>query len=357
MATVRSLNARFPGGLAAFEQHAPNSTYRSDGAIAAISFMVAADAWLFVRSLTAHGLGDPSTTPSPDVAVVAEHAGFLAPCDWLNIDLATFNLPDGRPFAAAMAWVGETRPTTFTAPAGWTPRTMKMIGEDDLRQNYELVKVDRSRESKGATVTYRHRETGQLVHIGRPALEGQAPDDGYVALQQTLAKAWSMPSGRERSAVVAELCDRAAALVEETKGAERGPLMIHGVAARLANRWTVAERSFRRVTDLWPDELDGWLELTLTLGTLGRADEAVVAAQRAADLGPESPAALGNLAGALTQAGRAKEALPVICRALELDPSDQKNQHLHDYVQRAAAEAQPAPETEQHVAWYKRWFR
>ena len=166
-----------------------------------------------------------------------------------------------------------------------------------------------------------------------------------------------MPSGRERSAVVAELCDRAAALVEETKGAERGPLMIHGVAARLANRWTVAERSFRRVTDLWPDELDGWLELTWALGTLDRADEAVVAAQRAADLCPESPAALGNLASALVQSGRAKEALPVIHRALELDPSDRKNRQIRDHVQAAGAEPEPAPETEPDLPWYKRWFR
>jgi hypothetical protein len=77
--TIPSLNEHYPGGLDAFTQHAPNGTCRSDGAIAGISFMVPADAWLFVRSLTRHGFVDPSTTRSSDVGVVEQHTGFLAP--------------------------------------------------------------------------------------------------------------------------------------------------------------------------------------------------------------------------------------------------------------------------------------
>jgi hypothetical protein len=172
--TIPSLNEHYPGGLDAFTQHAPNGTCRSDGAIAGISFMVPADAWRFVRSLTQHGFVDPSTTPSADVAVVEQQAGLLAPCDWLNLDLTRINLPHGRPFAAAIAWVGATRPTTFAAFEGWTPGTMQPIADDDLKHNYELVKVDRPSEGNGALVTYRHRETGQLIYIDRPALEGQA---------------------------------------------------------------------------------------------------------------------------------------------------------------------------------------
>jgi len=165
--TVRSLNARFPGGLDAFMEHAPNATYRSDGDIAGISFMLPADAWLFVRSLTQHGFVDPSTTPSADVAVVEQQAGLLAPCDWLNLDLTRLNLPDGRPFAAAIAWVGAKRPKTFAAFEGWTPGTMQPIGSDELQQNYELVKVDRPAEGNGAVATSSrngpndlHRPTG-----------------------------------------------------------------------------------------------------------------------------------------------------------------------------------------------------
>ncbi|HEU4891274.1 MAG TPA: tetratricopeptide repeat protein [Vicinamibacterales bacterium] len=129
------------------------------------------------------------------------------------------------------------------------------------------------------------------------------------------------------------------------------------VAARLAGRWTVAERAFRRVTDLWPEEMGGWLELTWALGTLDRTAEAVVAAQRAVDLSPDSPATLGNLASALVQNGRAKEALPLIRRAIELDPSNWKNQQIRNHVEAAAAEPTVAPETEPDASWYKRWFR
>jgi len=356
---IASLHARFPGGLSAFEQQAPNATYRSDGIVAGISFMVLADAWVFVRTLVRHGFVDPSATRSSDVAVVEQQDGFLAPCDWLNMDLTTCNLPDGSPFPAVIAWMGATRPTTFAAPDGWSPRTMVGIAEDDLENNYELVKVDRHPESRGAVVAYRHRETGRMAYVGRPALEGQPPDEGYAALRQMLATVMAMPNSRERSARAVELCDRAGALVEDTKGAERGPLMIHGIAARLASRWTIAERAFRRVTELWPEELDGWLELTWALATLDRTDGALAAAQRAVELRPDNPAALGNLASALLQNGRAKEALPVIHRALELDPSEWKNQQIRDSVQAAAAEPElePADETEPKSPWYKRWFR
>ena len=232
-------------------------------------------------------------------------------------------------------------------------------GADCRRDDYELVKVDRHPEGRGAVVAYRHRETGRMAYVGRPALEGQPPDEGYAALRQMLATVMAMPNSRERSARAVELCDRAGALVEDTKGAERGPLMIHGIAARLASRWTIAERAFRRVTELWPEELDGWLELTWALATLDRTDGALAAAQRAVELRPDNPAALGNLASALLQNGRAKEALPVIHRALELDPSEWKNQQIRDSVQAAAAEPElePADETEPKSPWYKRWFR
>jgi hypothetical protein len=127
---IASLHARFPGGLSAFEQQAPNATYRSDGIVAGISFMVLADAWVFVRTLVRHGFVDPSATRSSDVAVVEQQDGFLAPCDWLNMDLTTCNLPDGSPFPAVIAWMGATRPTTFAAPDGWSPRTMVRIAEE-----------------------------------------------------------------------------------------------------------------------------------------------------------------------------------------------------------------------------------
>ena len=169
---VVSLHTRFPGGLSAFEQQAPNATYRSDGIVAGISFMVLADAWVFVRTLVGHGFVDPSATRSSDVAVVDQQAGFLAPCDWLNMDITTCNLPDGSPFPAVIVWMGATRPTTFAAPDGWSPRTMVRIADDDLEKNYELVKVDRHPEGRGAVVAYRHRETGRMG--SRPAGAGGA---------------------------------------------------------------------------------------------------------------------------------------------------------------------------------------
>lgn len=353
---VGAINARFPGGHPAFERASPNSTYRSDGTIAGISFMVLADAWTFVRALTRHGLIDPSTAPSSDVAVIDQAAGFLAPCDWLTIDLTTFELPDRGVVSAAIAWAGETRPASFSAPPGWTPRVMQPVSEAELETAYELVKVERRPQSGGAVATYRHRQTGERLYIARPQIEGQTPHEGFAALQQMLATVMSAPISRTRADKIDELRARAAALVEETRGAERGPLMIQGIAARLARRWADAERTFRKVTELWPNHLDGWLELTWALASLDRPEEALAAAERGAAVNPESPAALGNVASALLQNGRANEALPIIDRALQLDPTNQLNQRLREHITEAAATPEPAPEPAPSRPWYKRWL-
>ena len=55
--------------------------------------------------------------------------------------------------------------TQFAAPAGWRPRPMPLISTGDLKATYELVEMER--KGGGSVETYRHRQTGNLVYIGR----------------------------------------------------------------------------------------------------------------------------------------------------------------------------------------------
>jgi tetratricopeptide (TPR) repeat protein len=116
----------------------------------------------------------------------------------------------------------------------------------------------------------------------------------------------------------------------------------------------MAEQSFRMVTELRPDLLDGWLELTWALAKLDRLDDAEACAKRAVEIDGSSAAAFGNLASVMLQRGNAEEALPVITRGIALDPSDTKNQMILQQVQDAL---RPAAEPETDVPWHKRWFR
>ena len=77
MLTVSSLDARFPGGSEAFARQPPNSTYRSDGVLAGVTFMVPDDARAFTLTLTKHGFADPWVGETSDIAVIDQRQGFL----------------------------------------------------------------------------------------------------------------------------------------------------------------------------------------------------------------------------------------------------------------------------------------
>jgi len=115
------------------------------------------------------------------------------------------------------------------------------------------------------------------------------------------------------------------------------------------------------VTELWPDELDAWLELTWALSSLDRVDEAIAAARKSVELCPESAPAHGNLASALLQGGRPEDAMPAIERALELDPAEWSYQQIREQVISAVKEGTAiegwSTDEMSNRPWYKRWFR
>ncbi|MBB4286303.1 c-type cytochrome biogenesis protein CcmI [Roseospira goensis] len=69
--------------------------------------------------------------------------------------------------------------------------------------------------------------------------------------------------------------------------------MVEGLAARLEEN---------------PEDVDGWMRLAQSYGVLGRWDEAIGAAERAAEQAPEDPAVLTGLADTLMTAARAEGA-------------------------------------------------
>jgi len=349
-----SLERRFPGGLAGFAQRLPNNTYRGDGKLAAVSFMDPRDARMFVAALAKHGLSDPWSGRSEDVAVVDQSQGFLAPCDWLEVDLRQFTGQDGTPFAATVAWAdGEL--TTLAVPPGWHPRRAEQVTTEELERNYEVVRIDRDQASGGSVTAYRHRQTGKTLYIGRPAPPGyQELQERYSALADECGRLLGMPDLPQRSAEAAVLYEQATALIEHADPVP--PLfLLQGIAARLANQWDNAERVFREMTERWPDNREAWLELTGALGRLGRLGEAEAAARRALDIDEASVAARVNLASTLLYQDRPAEALPEIERAFALDPSNTMVRAVRAQIHRALD--QDSAGREAGVPWYKRWFR
>ena len=355
--TVVTLNAplerHFPGGADGLAHQAPNDSYRSDGTLTAVSFGVVADAKTFVGELRKYGFSDPWSTQSEDVAVVVEYIGFVTPCHWLQMDLKTFIDENGRPFGATIVWTDGQEPTRFVVPHGWSPQRMELIPAERLEQS-DVVKVDRDEATGAAVVTYRERETGRTFCVARTGPPGYRElNQRYRALREELAWLMKTPYAPKRTPAARKLYETATEIVK-TAQPHPSPLLTQGVAARLAGRLSDAEAVFRRVAELWPDNLGAWLELTGTFASVGRLDEAETAARHAVALDNSSAAAQGNLASVLYQGGRSAEALPVIERALELNPSDPINQRIRALVRLALERT--SEDSPPDTPWYRRCF-
>jgi hypothetical protein len=355
-----ALERQFPGGVAAYVEQAPNSTYISDGTLSAVSFMVLDDAKAWTKKLLAFGFSDPLTTCSTDVAVVHQTARSLSNSEWLNVGLRTVIDGEGRPVEVPLAWLVQESAASFSPPPGWRPITVEMVTTQDLQENYDLVNVDQSNGS-GVVIAYRHRLSGRMLYVGRPRVGADDLQSRCLALMNELRRLLPMPISKRREDALVLLLNDADSVAKASDSQAWQPLFVQGVAARLLGKWTLAEQSFRAVTALHPSRIDAWLEFTWALAKLGKADEAEASARRAIDVDERSAPAHGNLASVLLQRGRPEEALPVITRAIELDPADEKNQMILKQVQQATGHVGSPTDVDPpgdcgHKPWYRRWF-
>jgi hypothetical protein len=343
------VEARFPGGIAAYERACPNATYCSDGQICSVAFMVEADAKAFADRLTSYGFESPWSSETSEMALIAQHFHRLQPCDWLDVDVLAIPDAEGRQVGVTIAWLRGDNPTTFTAPAGWKPGALQITSGDDLRNNYEFVGAERG--DSGSVETYRCRETGQLLHVGRPEISSVTSiQTRYTELWNELKTLEERPPVAGRQQAFASFAERTAQLVKDSHGQEPGPLLLQGIAARFLKQWGLAAESARAVTVLRPDLIFGWLDLTWALAELGRLDEAESCAHEAVALDAASALALGNLASVLLQRGKVEEAFITITRALQSDPRNSKNQLIRERIREARD--QPSPET--RAPWYRK---
>lgn len=99
-----------------------------------------------------------------------------------------------------------------------------------------------------------------------------------------------------------------------------GVLSKLGAALAGQRRLDEALSVFRRAIDLDPDLVDALNNLGAVCRLLGKHDDAVTACQKALDLDPDSVSALVNLGAAYQQLGRMEEAIDCTRKAISLNP-------------------------------------
>ena len=153
IARASSIGARFPGGMTAFETFCPNRTFCTDGQLARVTFMTSRDANAFIAALRTRGLRS-ATDGEADMVMVSENSMSPVP-DWLDLGQV-----DGRP----AAWLAGQTPGPLAEtglPRGSEPLTHMSV--EEFQRAFEYVGTSNHVD------TYRNRETGQLVYVGRVA--------------------------------------------------------------------------------------------------------------------------------------------------------------------------------------------
>jgi tetratricopeptide (TPR) repeat protein len=301
--------------------------------------MTTADAASFITNLESLGFRRPTPEGSPEVALISQTAGFDHPCDWLELGRA--ELGDGQ--SAEVAWLRGTTLSNLVAPPHWKPDRMRRISARGLAEHEFLG-------TREGVDVFRDRATGELLYMGR-TLEGAPPanipsalvEQRFLSLADELERVGGLenaPAG-DYQGDLNSLYQRARQLVGDTNGAEPGPLQLQGIAARLLAQWDEAALLFARVTEMRPEYVEGWLELTWALASLRRFEEAEHAARKAVDLAPDRADALGNLAAALLEQGKLEEAHRVAQKAVKADPADAKNRAVLAAVDRMASRGRP----------------
>jgi len=145
---VSTLEANYPGGVAAYEANCPNGTFCSDGEVCRVGFMSWADTEAFLQSLRRFAI----TVEAGVVAIVREDKGLLRASEWLE-----FHRIEGAPTVRLV----ESAVGVFVAPPGWTPGGRHVLTTEAALRQQELV------AGQNGVASYRDATTGKVLHVGR----------------------------------------------------------------------------------------------------------------------------------------------------------------------------------------------
>ncbi len=316
---VRTLEAFWPGGEAAYRAAAPNRTYRCDGQLAAVAFMAPLDAAAWVeRALDPHGFRHAHAGRAIDLVVVDQMTGPLIPCNWIEFRRAAswgeaclIGAPDA-PLSGPEGWAPDAEGVHFTSPEDAAEHLEFLVAKDDL-------------------ATFRDDRTGKNLYLG---LTSEDALSDLIAgrlrvLQRRLDSLRAIAdaggpaklSGEQRSALEA-VASEAGRAVRASPRTTSKALFVSALALRMKGEFARAVPVWQAFTDREPSFPGGWMELTWCCAEAGLKEEALHAARRSVELSPDDAGAMANLGGALLALGRQDEALAWIDQALRTRPDD-----------------------------------
>jgi tetratricopeptide (TPR) repeat protein len=307
--------------------------------------MAADDARAYLAVLKRGGLRTESASGELDVVVCDDKEGPWSECEWLSMGKIPIEW-EGEPVEVSAVWLTGRLQGRLVMPADYSPTRVGWMSTEEFYRDYEHISTD------GGVQAWRHKTTGELRYIGRPAvLDGQRLEEAVAELK-TLVWSLAEPMTGTLSADAVlrlEAAIHRALELEKAMPSKADLPLLRGVAARRLGKWSDAEPAFRRLTELAPNFVGGWLDLTWSLAEQKRHAEAVIPATRATEIDPKSAAAWGNLAAVYLQMQQFNEANDALQKSMQLDPKDAISLRLKAQLDKEWTPAKPAP-------WWRRWF-
>lgn len=339
-----AVDAKYPGGFAAFREEAPNETFHADQHLAALSFMHKLDCDEFLHFLVSKGFLY-QVNDSQDEMCVAESDSESSGNDWLHL---------GRWAGSEAAWLAGTDPEPLVTPFHYQPGRVQFVSSEEEENRLEYL-----RTQDGVEV-FRDRLTGEKKYRGRTqqtpyhitesqALElQQRYDDAYEKILPFLqfgddqpAKRWDSFFGKRTFAnVLAEL--EGIATVVPFFGAVWYTL---GHAYRTQTKQDQALDAFKAAYLSDVDEIGFAREYAGQCLSMGLGQEALGVMRRLCAQNPDDPELEANLSLGYLLTGDIDQALRQAEKALALDPLDTVTQAVHKMVQQVKAGEIPCPES------------
>ena len=149
--TVVFMNAtadrHIQGGVDAVKTITPNSTFRTDGLISAISFMEPESTGHFVDTLLNVGMEFVEDGIAKDIVVLDQYRGPTAQCDWIGFSQNA----EGN----SIAWLVGHPQGDMAVYDNWLPNNELMFRDGEVGETMKFI-----REEDGLDV-YLDLETGQ----------------------------------------------------------------------------------------------------------------------------------------------------------------------------------------------------
>lgn len=185
-----SIRTKYIGGLDKFLETIPNGTYCNDGILHRIGFMTPEDNKQYIRLLEQNGLTFILSNEFVDIAVVDMLTGPTLKCPWIGFSRRNFfknhtHLRNSNEFFS-IAWfhdgkhgygipVNQNFKINIAFPQGWSP-DHAILGNNFI-QSEDVVHGLIELSYENGVTKYWYSETGNIVDIGRPKIEGESNTD------------------------------------------------------------------------------------------------------------------------------------------------------------------------------------